>query len=378
LVHTKASQYENGKKVEVGETAVCNLGSVNLTRHITDDGDLDWDKLADTIQTSMRMLDNVIDINFYPTEEAQNSNMKHRFVGLGSMGWQDFFHAKGIDYDSDEAVEWSDKIYEFISYHAIKASSELAKEREAYPSFDGSLWSQDIFPIDTYRQLMEYRGDNAQIIGDTKETMDWSSVREHVAEHGMRNALTMAIAPTATTGFIAGSSQSTEPNFSVLYVYSTLSGEFTLINRYFVEDMKKLGLWDEDMVQLVKYVDGNLSLLDDEVMPPEIKHKYRTAFELDQEKIIENAAARQKWIDQGASLNLYNDKTSLKFLNDIYMKAWQTGLKTTYYLRNQAASKVEKSTVDEASIQKIIENKKEQVESLNHIDVTDIACVGCE
>ncbi len=357
LEHTKPSKYEDGIKTEVGETAVCNLASINLSGHV-EDAELNWDKLAATVKTTIRMLDNVIDLNYYPTLEAKNSNMKHRFIGMGSMGWQDMFYQLGVNYESEEAIKLSDKIYEFISFHAIQASSELAAEKGTYPTYDGSLWSQNIFPIDTYRHLMEIRGEHAMPIGEAKETLDWSSVREHVAQHGMRNALTMAIAPTATISYIAGCSQSTEPDFSVMYVYSTLSGEFTVVNRHFVNDMKRMGLWDEDMVQLIKHVDGDLALLDDEIIPQQIKQKYKPAFRLDQSYLLKCAAGRQKWIDQGMSLNLYNNSTSLKNLNDIYTVGWQLGLKTTYYLRNEAASRVEKSTVDKGAIERILESKR--------------------
>lgn len=378
LEHTKSSTYENGKKTGIGETAVCNLASVNLQQHLKD-GDLDWEKLAATIKTLSRMLDNVIDINFYPTEEAQNSNMRHRFVGMGSMGWQDVFYAMDIPYESDEAVEMSDKIYEFISRHAILGSSELAKERGTYPSYEGSLWSKNVFPIDTYADLMKTRGKEAIVMGDTQESFEWKEVRDHVKAHGMRNALTMAIAPTATISYIAGCSQSTEPNFSVLFVYSTLSGEFTLVNEDFVKDMKKLGRWDNDMVTLIKSVDGDVDLLPDNIVPENLKRKYRTAFKIDQNKIIECGAARQKWIDQGASLNLYNSTTSLKFLNDTYLHAWRTGLKTTYYLRSQSASKVEKSTIDSKDIDRILSEKDKGTQTGTTLaNGFEIECVGCQ
>jgi ribonucleoside-diphosphate reductase alpha chain len=382
LEHTKASKYTDGVKTEIGETAVCNLASVNLAKHV-EDAEINWDKLESTVKTAIRMLDNVIDLNYYPTQEALNSNMKHRFIGLGSMGWQDMFYMLGVSYESPEAVTLSDKIYEFISYHSIQASSELAKERGKFKTYEGSTWSKNIFPIDTYKTLVEQRGEHAVTIGEIKETLDWAPVRQHVKEHGMRNALTMAIAPTATISFIAGCSQSIEPDFSVLYVYSTLSGEFTVVNEHFVADMRRLGLWDEDMVAIIKHVDGDLSVLDDAVIPPQIKNKYKVAFNVDQKKLLECAAARQKWIDQGMSLNLYNNKTSLKELNDLYLHAWQLGLKTTYYLRNEAASKVEKSTVDTSQIEKILENKKQQLANtttggLNRIDMNGIECIGCQ
>ncbi len=383
LEHTKASKYHEGIKTEIGETAVCNLASVNLAAHV-EDAEVNWDKLAATVKTSIRMLDNVIDLNYYPTLEASNSNMKHRFIGLGSMGWQDLFYKMGVSYESAEAIALSDKIYEFISLHAIQGSSELAKERGKFKTYDGSTWSNDIFPIDTYKTMIAQRGAHAIQMGEAVETLDWAPVRAHVKQYGMRNALTMAIAPTATISFIAGCSQSTEPDFSVLYVYSTLSGEFTVINEHFVADMRRLGLWDEDMVSVVKHVDGDLSLLADDVMPPQLKAKYKVAFNVDQKKLLECGAARQKWIDQGMSLNLYNNKTSLKELNDLYLHAWQLGLKTTYYLRNEAASKIEKSTVDTSQIEQILANKRAQLasinvnKSLNHVSTTEVECAGCQ
>lgn len=390
LEHTKSSTYVDGKKTETGETAVCNLASVNLARHVTENGEVDWAKLAQTVTSTIRMLDNVININFYPTEEAHNSNMRHRFIGMGTMGWQSLFYELGIHYDSDEGVAMSDKLMEFISLHAIKASSQLARERGTFKSYEGSTWSQNIFPIDTYRALANQRGDSFVQIGDTQETLEeWTEVRQHVKQHGMRNALTMAIAPTATISFIAGCSQSVEPDFGVMYVYSTLSGEFTLMNQHFIKDMKDRGIWDTDMVELIKHVDGDLGQLDDEIIPVELKKKYRTAFQLDQKKLVECAAARQKWIDQGQSLNLYNDQTSLKILNDIYMHAWQTGLKTTYYLRNSSASRVEKSTIDKDKIDQILASRRARGQAdtlgvandsgaLNRVDTNGIECVGCQ
>ena len=378
LLHTKPSKYEEGVKVEIGETAVCNLSQINLAAHVKD-AEVQWDKLAETIKSTIRMLDNVIDLNYYPTHEARNATLKHRYVGMGQMGWQDMFFLLGVNYESQEAVKLSDQVMEFISYHAILASSELAKERGKFKTYEGSAWSKNIFPIDTYKMLMDQRGANGIVTGEIKETLDWAPVREHVKQYGMRNALTMAIAPTATTSFIVGASQSIEPDFSVLYVYSTLSGEFTVINEHFVADMKRLGLWDEDMVSVIKYVDGDLSLLDDSVMPPQMKNKYKTAFNLDQKALLNCGAARQKWIDQGISLNLYNNKTSLKDLNDMYLHAWQIGLKTTYYLRNEAASKVEKSTVDATQIESILATKKQKLASINvNVSLNQTQAVECE
>ena len=274
------------------------------------------------------------------TKESENANVRHRPVGLGSMGWHDVFYALDVDYSSDEAVEWSDKIYEHISYAAILSSSKLAKERGKYSTYKGSLWDQGVLPIDTYKNLFKTRGQRPK----ATTSLDWSIIRNHIAEHGMRNSNTMAIAPTATISYICGCSQSIEPNFGVIFVYSTLSGEFTQINQHFVNDVKKAGLWSQEFIDVIKSVDGDLSKLKNTI-PEKIKEKYKTAFHQDQLKLIDCAAARQKWIDQGQSLNLYNNKTSLKFLNDMYMHAWKSGLKTTYYLRSTAASTIEKSTV---------------------------------
>ena len=287
------------------------------------------------------MLDNVIDINFYPTEETRNSNMRHRPVGMGSMGWHDLFYALGINFDSETATKLSGDIYEYISYHAIDSSCTLAKERGKYESYDGSLWSKDIFPMDTYKDVMKTREPRA--ISRTRGDLDWDQLRLRISKHGMRNSNTMAIAPTATISSIVGCSPSIEPYFSALYVYSTLSGEFTMVNEHFVNAMKQRGLWSEALVDEIKRTDGDVSQLKN--VPDDIKEQFKTAFQQDQFKMIDQAAARQRWIDQGQSLNLYNSETSLKYLNDLYFHAWNSGLKTTYYLRNLGASKVEKSTV---------------------------------
>jgi len=351
-LHTKASKYKSGEKVEIGETAVCNLGSVNLVNHIKEiykkDGTLskngiNFTELGETIDLAVRMLDNVIDLNFYPTSEAKNSNLRHRPVGLGLMGVHDVLHLLNIPFDSDESVKINDKIFEFYSYRAIQASSALAKERGAYESYAGSLWDQNIFPIDSWGNLMDYRG----VKTDPVPEDDHSSIRSHVKEHGMRNSNVMAIAPTATIGYINGVEQSIEPNFSVLFVYENKSGNFYITNEHFVKDMKKAGLWNPEVSSLIKSVDGDLSLLNGDI-PPELKEKYKTAFDRDMFKLIECNAARQKWMDQSISFNLYNKSTSLKYLNDLYMACWEAGLKTTYYLRNRAASKVEKSTNEDA------------------------------
>ena len=346
LLHTKPTIHnDDGTRSvkEYGETATCNLASINLKRHVSQNehGEkfIDYEKLERSTKMAMRMLDNVIDLNYYPTEEARKSNMTHRPVGLGTMGWHDMFYEFNVNYGSDDAIRISDEIYENISYFAIESSSDLAVEKETYESYSGSLWSKGTFPIDTYKELMELRGTETKIT----PRKDWDKLKAKVAKQGMRNSNTMAIAPTATISYIAGCSQSIEPNFGVIFVYSTLSGEFTMMNEYFVNDMKAEGIWTKELANLVKSVDGDLHKLNGSI-PQWIKEKYVTAFHQDQFKLIDCAAARQKWIDQGQSLNLYNDKSSMKFLNDIYFHAWRSGLKTTYYLRNLAASAIEKST----------------------------------
>lgn len=343
-LHTKASKYEQGEKTEIGETAVCNLGSINLLNHLNEAGnELDYVKLENTIRIAVRMLDNVIDINFYPTKESKNSNFKNRPIGLGVMALHDVLHKLNIPIDSEEAVDFNDKFFEFYSMHAIYASSLLAKERGFYENYEGSLWSKNILPIDSYNNLTSYRNKQEFKIGEGQTLKGWGRIRQHVSDFGMRNSNVMAIAPTATIGYINGVEQSIEPNFSVLFVYENKSGNFYITNEHFVRDMKSLNLWSPELAELVKSVDGDLSMLNGDI-PNDIKSKYKTAFDRDMFTLIEANAARQKWIDQAISFNLYNSQTSLKYLNDIYMKCWEKGLKTTYYLRNRAASKIEKST----------------------------------
>lgn len=343
-LHTKASKYEQGEKVEIGETAVCNLGSINLLNHLNEEENgIDYVKLENTIRVAVRMLDNVIDINFYPTKESKNSNLKNRPIGLGMMALHDVLHKLNISIDSQEAVKFNDKLFEFYSMQSIYASSLLAKEKGSYQNFEGSLWSQNILPIDSYNNLVSYRTGKKFETGQGETLKGWGRIRKSISEFGMRNSNVMAIAPTATIGYINGVEQSIEPNFSVLFVYENKSGNFYITNEHFVKDMKSLGLWSSDLAELVKSVDGDLSLLNGDI-PQNIKSKYKTAFDRDMFRLIESNAARQKWIDQSISFNLYNSQTSLKYLNDIYTDCWEKGLKTTYYLRNRAASKVEKST----------------------------------
>lgn len=322
------------------EIAVCNLGSVNLSNHVTEDGVLDARKLEKTVSTAMRMLDNVIDINYYSVPQARRSNLRHRPVGLGIMGFQDTLYKLRIPYASDEAVSFADKSMELVSYYAIKASTDLAEERGRYSSFEGSLWSQGILPYDSMALVEQGRGGYLQ--QDRSFTLDWDVLRERVKAVGMRNSNTMAIAPTATISNICGVSQSIEPTYQNLFVKSNLSGEFTVVNPYLVNDLKKLDLWDAVMINDLKYYDGSVQKI--ERIPDDLKRLYATAFEVDPRWLVEAASRRQKWIDQAQSLNLYMSEPSGKKLDNLYKLAWIRGLKTTYYLRTMGATHVEKST----------------------------------
>ena len=323
------------------ETAVCNLGSVNLVAHITPTG-LNRELLEDTISTALRMLDNVIDINFYPTDEAATSNKRHRPVGLGIMGFQDALYLLNLPYDSQGAVDFADVSMEMISYYAILASTRLAEERGPYHSYIGSKWDRGILPIDTLMVLEQERGSYCEV--DMSARLDWNIVREAVGKHGMRNSNVMAIAPTATISNISGVTQSIEPMYRNLYVKANLSGDFTVLNPYMVDALKARDLWDDQMVDDLKYFDGSVQEIDR--VPQDVKDLYKTAFEVAPEWIIECASRRQKWIDMGQSLNLYIAAPSGKALDDMYKLAWVRGLKTTYYLRSLAATQIEKSTMD--------------------------------
>ncbi len=324
------------------EIAVCNLGSVNLAAHVDESG-LDMARLEKTVVTALRMLDNVIDYNYYSVPQARNANLRHRPVGLGIMGFHDALYRQGIAYASAEAVEFADRAMEAVSWFAIKASTDLAGERGRYPSFEGSLWSRGILPIDSLDLLVEGRGGNLEV--DRSSTLDWDGLRERVKAVGMRNSNVLAIAPTATIANICGVSQSIEPTYQNLFVKSNLSGEFTVVNPYLVRDLKAAGLWDEVMVNDLKYYDGCLAPIDR--VPEALKRKYATAFEIDPRWLVEAASRRQKWIDQGQSLNLYIAEPSGPKLDALYRLAWKRGLKTTYYLRTLGATHVEKSTVPE-------------------------------
>jgi len=322
------------------EVAVCNLGSVNLVNHIKD-GRLDHEHLARTVKTAMRMLDNVLDVNFYTIPEARTSNLRHRPVGLGIMGFQDALNILRLPYASDEAVMFADESMEAIAYWAVSGSVDLAAERGRYPSFEGSLWSKGILPLDSVRFVDEARG--APVDLDRSERLDWDALRERVVTTGMRNSNCMAIAPTATISNICGVSQSIEPAYQNLYVKSNMSGDFTVVNAHLVRDLKARGLWDEVMISDLKYFDGSVGQIDR--VPDDLKALYATAFEIDSAWLIEAAARRQKWIDQAQSLNLYIANPSGKKLDALYRLAWQRGLKTTYYLRSRSATHVEKSTL---------------------------------
>jgi ribonucleoside-diphosphate reductase alpha chain len=340
VVHSSNLCTEITLNTSDSETAVCNLGSVNLVQHLKDGG-VDHDKLKKTIHTAMRMLDNVIDINYYAVKKARDSNMRHRPVGLGLMGFQDALYELRIPYASQEAVDFADRSMEAICYHAYWASTELAKERGRYSSYKGSLWDKGVLPLDTLDLLAQQRGGYVEL--DRSATLDWDALRKKIAADGMRNSNCIAIAPTATISNIIGVDASIEPCFGNLSVKSNLSGEFTVINHYLVRDLKRLGLWDDVMVMDLKHFDGSLDPIDR--VPDEVKALYATAFEVQPVWLVEAAARRQKWIDQAQSLNIYMAGASGKKLDETYKLAWIRGLKTTYYLRTTSATQAEKSTV---------------------------------
>jgi ribonucleoside-diphosphate reductase alpha chain len=350
------------------EIAVCNLGSINLVAHVKD-GRLNLEKLQRTCRVAMRMLDNVIDINYYSVSKARNSNLKHRPVGLGFMGFQDALHELHVSYASDAAVEFADESMEAISYYAILASSELARERGSYATYKGSLWDKGILPIDSLKALREYRQDYIEV--DTTCRMDWTHVRQHIAQWGMRNSNCLAIAPTATISNIIGVSQSIEPTFQNLFVKSNLSGEFTVVNSYLVEELKRRGLWDEVMVNDLKYFDGSVMPIDR--IPREVKQLFATAFEMDARWLIEAGSRRQKWIDQSQSLNLYLAEPSGKKIDEMYRLAWLRALKTTYYLRTTSATSAEKSTIQTSTL-----NAVPILSEPKACSITDPDCESCQ
>ncbi len=341
VVHSSNLCTEITLNTTAEETAVCNLGSINLAKH-TRNGQLDVEKIQYTVTIAMRMLDNVIDLNFYPTIEGRNSNLKHRPVGLGVMGFHDALYQMGINFDSEDMVELADRSQEAISYYAILASSQLAKERGSYASFRGSKWDRGILPVDTIALLEKERG--IEIPVSRGGQMDWNIVRESIRENGMRNSNCMAIAPTATISNISGAIPSIEPIYKNIYVKANISGDFVVVNPHLIKDLKARGLWNEEMLTKLKFYDGRVTEIPN--VPQELKDKYKEVFEIDPRWLIKAAAYRGKWIDQSQSLNIFYAGKSGKDINDIYLYAWDMGVKTTYYLRTMAASQVEKSTVN--------------------------------
>ena len=359
------------------EIAVCNLGSINLPQHIQD-GKINVEQLKSSVKTAIRMLDNVIDINYYPVPQAENSNKKHRPIGLGMMGFQDALYKLNIPYNSEEAVNFADESMELISYFAIQASAELAEERGTYESYAGSLWDQGIFPLDSIKILAEERGADF-IDQNTDAKLDWKKVRDQVKKHGMRNSNVMAIAPTATIANITGVSPCIEPTYQNLYVKSNLSGEFTVINPYLVEELKKEQLWDDVMIADLKYSQGSLASINR--VPENIKNMFQTAFEVEPKFIVESASRRQKWIDQAQSLNLYISNVDGKKLDNTYKMAWYKGLKTTYYLRAIGATSTEKATVDKGSLNAVETNREENMaasQAPKACSILDPDCEACQ
>jgi ribonucleoside-diphosphate reductase alpha chain len=346
VVHNSNLCTEITLNTSATETAVCNLGSVNFAEHITN-GQFDTQKVRQTVATAMRMLDNVIDLNFYPTKEAQYSNMKHRPVGLGIMGFHDALYALNINFASEECVQFADSSMELVSYAAILGSTELARERGSYVSFKGSKWDRGLLPVDTIKILEDNRGMSTTV--DSKETLDWTPVREAIKKYGMRNSNCMAIAPTATISNIAGSIPGIEPIYKNIYVKSNISGDFIIVNEALVNDLKKRGLWSKEMLDTLKFNDGSIQHIPG--IPQELKEKYLETFEIDMKWLVKAAASRGKWIDQSQSLNIFYSGTSGKEISDLYLYAWEMGVKTTYYLRSLGASQVEKSTINAAGTQ---------------------------
>lgn len=372
VVHSSNLCTEITLNTSKDEIAVCNLGSINLVAHMTDKG-LDTEKLRRTIHTAIRMLDNVIDINYYSVPQAKNANLKHRPIGMGLMGFQDALYKMRIAYTSNEAIEFADRSMEQISYYAIEASTLLAEERGTYSTYEGSLWSQGILPIDSLA-LLEKNRDKAYLEFNKDQTLDWDTLRKRVKKVGMRNSNVMAIAPTATISNICGVSQSIEPTYQNLFVKSNLSGEFTVINPYLVNDLKQAGLWDEVMVNDLKYYNGSVAKISR--IPEKLKQLYATAFEIDPTWLVDAGARRQKWIDQAQSLNLYMAQPSGKKLDQLYRHAWKRGLKTTYYLRSLGATNTEKATIDDRALNAV------QVDPLANQPkaclITDPTCEACQ
>ena len=355
------------------EIAVCNLGSINLPNHLDEKGDLNEKKLEKTINTAIRMLDNVIDINYYAVPQAENSNLKHRPIGLGIMGFQDALYIKELPYSSEEAISFADESMEMVSYYAIKASSDLAVERESYSSYEGSLWSKGILPLDSIEILKKDRGEEF-IEVDTSSRLDWEELRKIVKTQGMRNSNVMAIAPTATIANITGLTQSIEPTYSNLFVKSNLSGEFTIINMHLVDALKKVDMWDEVMVYDLKNLNGSLEEISR--VPDQLKKIFATSFEVEPKWLIEAASRRQKWIDQSQSLNLYVSEPNGKKLDVMYKMAWLRGLKTTYYLRSRSATTSEKSTITNLELNAV--NANQGSEAPEACSILDPDCEACQ
>ena len=355
------------------EIAVCNLGSINLPNHLDEKGNLNEKKLEKTINTAIRMLDNVIDINYYAVPQAENSNLKHRPIGLGIMGFQDALYIKELPYSSEEAITFADESMEMVSYYAIKASSNLAVERESYSSFEGSLWSKGILPLDSIEILKKDRGEEF-IEVDTSSRLDWEELRKIVKTQGMRNSNVMAIAPTATIANITGLTQSIEPTYSNLFVKSNLSGEFTIINMHLVDALKKVDMWDEVMVYDLKNLNGSLEEISR--VPDQLKKIFATSFEVEPKWLIEAASRRQKWIDQSQSLNLYVSEPNGKKLDVMYKMAWLRGLKTTYYLRSRSATTSEKSTITNLELNAV--NANQGSEAPEACSILDPDCEACQ
>ena len=374
VVHSSNLCTEITLNTSDAEIAVCNLGSVNLAAHVDENG-LDHEKLATTIRTAVRMLDNVIDYNYYSVAKARRSNLRHRPIGMGVMGFQDALYKLRIPYASEEAVEFADRSMEAISYFAIDASADLAEERGQYASFPGSLWNEGVLPIDSIARLEEGRGGFLEI--DRSQTLDWDTLRARVKRSGIRNSNTMAIAPTATISNICGVSQSIEPTYQNLFVKSNLSGEFTVVNPYLVADLKRDGLWDGVMVNDLKYYDGSVQPIDR--LPQDMKQLYATAFEIDPRWLVEAAARRQKWLDQAQSLNLYMAEPNGRKMDNLYQLAWIRGLKTTYYLRSMGATHVEKSTMstDRANKLNAVQNEVSE-EATPVCSILDPDCEACQ
>ena len=356
------------------EIAVCNLGSVNLPNHLNEKGELDEGKIEKTVATAIRMLDNVIDINYYAVPQAKNSNAKHRPIGLGLMGFQDALYIRKTPYASDEAVEFADNSMEMISYYAIKSSSDLAKERGTYSSYEGSLWSQGVMPLDSISIVEEQRGEG-YIEVDKSTKMDWDALKKKIKAQGMRNSNVMAIAPTATIANITGLTQSIEPTYSNLFVKSNLSGEFTVINMHLVDALKEIDMWDEVMVYDLKNLNGSLEGINR--VPEDIKKLFATSFEVEPRWLIESASRRQKWIDQSQSLNLYISDPNGKKLDVMYRMAWLKGLKTTYYLRSRSATTSEKSTITNLELN-AVKSAAQVPEAPSACSILDPDCDACQ